>query len=274
MSSTLTDAWIKTALQVTGHFEDSSDPLGAVSGDFDGMGISLGVLQWNIGSSSLQPLVRALGRAKVVTAMPNYGVDLWTACTSTLPTGLSIVRGWQNGTKLRAPVMTELKAFTHSQAFVAQQIAASRKVAEDAFKAAAKWAAADPAAPGRSPSKGQFCWFFDTFTQNGGLKGLSYASAEQFIHLHGATGADDTICNWLAARTSADAGFRDSRKNAELWRDKVQQDDMPLVAMSYLRALSSRVAYRGDVLNRKATIAIGRGWVHAELHDLRAVLQS
>jgi len=77
----LTKSWVQPALKVTGPFEDSADPLGGVSGDFDGMGISLGVLQWNIGMGSLQPLVKNVGRAAVVDTMPVFGGELWTACT-------------------------------------------------------------------------------------------------------------------------------------------------------------------------------------------------
>src|SRR3954468_6042136 len=97
MPTQLNPALIEKALSITGHFEDSDDPLGAVSGDFDGMGISLGVLQWNIGSNSLQPMVRNIGLAKVRECMPSYGSGLWEACTSAIPHGLSIVRAWQVG---------------------------------------------------------------------------------------------------------------------------------------------------------------------------------
>ena len=62
----LHDTWIECALRITGHFEDSSDPLAAVSGDFDNQGISLGVLQWNIGSGSLQPIIKSVGRDTVL----------------------------------------------------------------------------------------------------------------------------------------------------------------------------------------------------------------
>ena len=64
--------------------EDSDDPLGAVSGNFDGMGISLGVLQWNIGSRSLQPIVQTIGKAAVTATMPQKGEDLWRACNTTV----------------------------------------------------------------------------------------------------------------------------------------------------------------------------------------------
>ena len=79
---------------------------------------------------------------------------------------------------------------------------------------------------------------------------------------------DDVICDWLAARGQDDAGFRDSRRNAALWRDKVPDERLALFVASYLRAMKARTQYRGDVLNRKATLAIGSGWVHGEQHTL------
>jgi hypothetical protein len=66
----VSDDFLTAGLKITGHFEDSDDPLAAVSGNFDAQGISLGVLQWNIGSNSLQPIVRFLGKASVTSTMP------------------------------------------------------------------------------------------------------------------------------------------------------------------------------------------------------------
>jgi hypothetical protein len=65
------------------------------------------------------------------------------------------------------------------------------------------------------------------------------------------------ICDWLAARGQDDARFRDSRRNAALWRDEVLDERLAPFAASYLRAVKARTQYRGDVLNRKATFAIG-----------------
>jgi hypothetical protein len=50
-------------LALTGSFETSkslSDCFSGLSGDFDGQGISFGVLQWNFGQKSLQPLLREM----------------------------------------------------------------------------------------------------------------------------------------------------------------------------------------------------------------------
>lgn len=263
--------WIKTALNITGHFEDSEDPFGGVTGDFDGMGISLGVLQWNIGSGSLQPLVKPLGEATVARLMPAHGQALWKACNAPIADGLRIVRGWQTGTRLGPEVRAELKSFCHSPDFIDQQIAAAETVAARAFAAAKAYAAHDPATGG--VGKPLFCWFFDVHTQNGGLSGLGYADVKQFIDANGASRADDTICDWLSDRNQADAGYRDSHRNAALWRDNVDPSQLSLFVLSFLRSQKSRTQYRADVLNRKGTIALGTGWVHLELHDLTPLLR-
>ena len=270
MPDVLPPAWIKTALSVTGSFEDSADPLGAVSGDFDGMGISLGVLQWNIGSGSLQPLIKAIGRAAIVGTMPHYGIDLWNACNAPISSGLSIVRAWQNGATLKPAVMGELKLLTHSDAFVTEEIATAEHTASIAFDHAQAYAASVTA--GATASLDLFCWFFDVYTQNGGLGTLSFADVQQFTAANGQAKVDDVICDWLAARTVADSGYRDSLKNAKLWRGTVLDAATNLFVLSYLRSLQARHQYRADVLNRKATIAIGEGWVHGEYHDLQNLL--
>jgi hypothetical protein len=257
--------WIAIALKVTGHFEDSADPLGAVSGDFDGMGISLGVLQWNIGSGSLQPMIRRIGEAPVVALMPVYGRELWSACTSNVATGLAIVRGWQDGSHLRPAVMAELKALVRGPEFTQQQIATATHTAEGAYATGEAWIADYDGSPIDLHS---FCWFFDVRTQNGGLKGVSAQAVKDFIREVGAQRVDDVVCDWLAARGPGDAGYRDARKNALLWRTDAPAAKLPLFAASYLRAMRARLEYRADVLDRKGTIALGSGWVHGELHRL------
>src|SRR5206468_2969200 len=139
--------------------------------------ISLGVLQWNIGMGSLQPMVRTIGRAAVVSAMPAYGAEMWAACSANVAEGLRIVRAWQPGGHLRQPVAAELKRLALCPPFVAQQIANADKVAERAYGSAAEWAGA---MTGGKPDKRLFCWFFDVLTQNGGLKGITFADVDGF----------------------------------------------------------------------------------------------
>lgn len=264
------DDWIKTALTVTGHFEDSANPLVAVTNDFDGMGVSLGVLQWNFGSGSLQPLALAAGEAAIRAAMPTIGADFLRACRLPIAQCLAVVRGWQPRGALTPAAKAELRAFTGGPAFVAQQIGAAGKVAAIAYNAATTWAASAPQP--KAATKREFAWFFDLVTQNGGLKGLDRGDVDAFVRGHGAARADDAVCDWLAAQPPSVAGFRDAHDNAAKWRNAVPEACLPLFVLSFLRSGLSRPAYRADTLNRKATIAIGSGFVHRERHALDALL--
>jgi hypothetical protein len=261
------DAWIKVALEITGRFENSADPFGGVSGDFDQMGISLGVLQWNLGMGSLQPLVKAIGRGQVLSLMPIYGHELWTACTGDIASALAIARRWQTGSKLRPDVRLELKNLARSPAFLDQQIAAAGEVGQRALDRAAAWTAGTPALQ-------EFCWFFDLLTQNGGLKDVSPAMVADFIAASGHQQADDVVCDWLESRPPTDHGVRDAWKNAALWRNQVPTGNLTLFVASYLRAQRAKPEWRTDTLNRKATIAVGHGWVHTSQHFLTDIFDS
>src|SRR5262245_33628952 len=152
----VSDDFLTTGLKLTGHFEDAEDPLGAVSGNFDGMGISLGVLQWNIGSNSLQPIVRGLGKAAVTAPMPTFGADLWNACNTTVSAGLAIVKAWQPANKLPKATFNELKAFVRSEPFQDRQLEVARDVGDKAWDAAVKW---NQQLGLPTPTKREFCWF-------------------------------------------------------------------------------------------------------------------
>lgn len=257
--------WIEPALLITGDFETSGDPFAAITGDFDGQGISCGVLQWNIGQGSLQPMIRHAGADTVAAHMPVYGGELWVAVGKTIPQGLAIVRAWQISGILKPEIKVELAQFCASTQMRAQQIAAAGRVAAIAYRGAARWAADHGA---EEPTKKEFCWFFDLITQNGGLKGLTLADVRQFIEHYGVVRTDDVVCDWLMARPSSQAGYRDSRKNGALWRDTIDNDDdLDLFVLSYLRSLKSNAPWQGVVLNRKAAVALKGGWVNGELMD-------
>ena len=264
----VSDDFLTAGLKITGHFEDSQDPLGAVSGNFDGMGISLGVLQWNMGSNSLQPMVKTIGKAAVTSTMPRFGDDLWRACNATVSGGLAIVKAWQPNNKLPKAVFNELKAYVRSPPFQEQQLKAARRVGNTAWATAVDWANKQ----GRqTATKREFCWFYDVFTQNGGLKTVTPKKVQDFIDNHGANSADDLICDWLAGRTDDNRGARDSRKNARLWRNAVPPPRLFLFVASFLRTAEANPLWHSDVMNRKGTIALGGGWVHAEQHDVTPI---
>jgi hypothetical protein len=257
----LPQGWVAAAVKVTCGFEVAGDPYAGVSGDFDGMGVSCGALQWNIGSNSLQPMVRAVGRARVAALMPTLGAEFWIGCQGTRAEGLTAVRKWQKGGKLSKVAETELRALMTSPEMRAEQDRAIEAVAERAYDGAEAWAAAYGLA---QPSQREFLWFFDLTTQNGGLKDIGPETVETFMRLNRPDRADDVICDYLAGLSGTSGHVKDAHHNAKLWRGKGDVEQQTLLALSYLRSLKSNPAWAHVVLNRKGTIAMGEGWVNGK----------
>ncbi len=265
---TVTNQELDTVVAVTGRFENSGDPWRGVTGDFDGMGISCGVLQWNIGSASLQPLVKAVGQAVVMREAPTIGADLWKACNGGVSAGLAIVRTWQANTKLKAIPARELANLMGSAEMKAQQTSRINVVANRADALALAWANA-AGRPARSLQ--ELVWFFDLVTQNGGLKDVDHADVRQFIQTSTPGKADDVACDWLLAAPATWWGRLDCIKNAGLWRDKVKPADLELFVLSYLRSGLSTARARGVVMNRKGALVFRKGWVNGQLFDFNGV---
>ncbi len=262
----LEPAWIDTALSLTGGFETAGDPFEAVAADFDGEGLSCGALQWNIGQGTLQPLVIAAGRDAVLREMPEWGEDFWNAVQASIPDGMAMVRYWQQD-GLNSRLKQELQCFLGCDEMRDEQRKAAGSIAVRAYRAAQGWAKAR----GDVLSKKEFCWFFDLVTQNGGLKGVGLAQVHAFLR-PSAERACDAICDWLTARRETQFGYRDALKNAAEWRGRVGESDLDLFALSYLRALKARVVSQPVVMNRRATLAAGHGWVNGHFFALDKAL--
>jgi len=262
----VTDEDVAAISGLVGRFENGGgDAYQGVTGDFDGQGISCGVLQWNIGQGSLQPLVMEAGEATVRAAMPTFGQDMWQACQKPIPVGLTIVRGWMNGAGLKATPKAELRQLMGTSAMRAAQTKRIRKVAETADGLASTWATQRGGGP---RTKQELALFFDFVTQNGGMSGVGYADVAAFKAATTPGKVDDMVCDWLAGLNASFWGYKDARKNGALWRNNVSGANLDLLVLSYLRAQKSRVKARGDVVNRKGTISTLKGNVHGELYDL------
>ncbi|MDD5287199.1 MAG: peptidoglycan-binding domain-containing protein, partial [Desulfuromonadaceae bacterium] len=89
-------------LALTGSFETGAalpDCFAGLSGDFDGQGISFGVLQWNFGQGSLQPLLKRMCSEYQETAEAlfhqNYG-ELISALNGSRSVQMAFARSIQN----------------------------------------------------------------------------------------------------------------------------------------------------------------------------------
>ena len=262
----LTPELLKSALEITGSIETNGNPWAGVSGDFDDQGISCGILQWNIGQKSLQPLVKACGQTAVQKYMPDFGDQLWAACHGSLAAGLTTVRSWQSNKKLKQDPRKELEALFGSAEMIEQQMAAAQEVGERSMALASRWA--NDLRGGGDPLLKEFCLFFDLVTQNGGMKNVWLDDVQTFIANTGRAKVDDAVANWIVSRPPTTAHYSDGKKNAALWRNNVADADVELFTLAYLRCLKSNETYRVVALNRKGTIAVTRGWVNGSLVEL------
>jgi hypothetical protein len=137
----LSDEWMEVALNITADFETSGNPWAQVTNDFDEQGISCGILQWNIGQGSLQPLVKDAGRETISRYMPAYGNELWEACHKSIQQALAVARGWQPGGNLRPAVRAELRALFGSSEMILIQKKYAKVTGRKALELAKKWAA-------------------------------------------------------------------------------------------------------------------------------------
>ena len=141
-------------------------------------------------------------------------------------------------------------------------------VADQADHLAAAWASARGTG-GRSPQ--ELVWFFDVVTQNGGMKGLTFADVKTFKASAGPGKADDLVCDWLAGVNSTFWGFKDAHANAARWRNTINDDPLDLLVLGYLRSQKSTLKARADVLNRKGTLAARKGEVHGTVFDFTGI---
>lgn len=260
--------WRADALSITCGFETTGDPYMMVAGDFDRMGISCGALQWNIGSNSLQPLIKNVGESVVRAAMPIYGVKMWEACTAPVARGLAIVRTFQGKNAkgqldLLPAAKAELRALMGTAEVRAQQDLAIDQKAKRAFELAERWAAERDQT---RPSKRLYCWMFDIATQNGSLEGQTPKAVAQFIAANRPDKVDDLICDYLKSFKGKGHEF-DARRNGARWRDQATGEKLELLCLTYLRAQTSKPQWRHVVINRKGSIAMGSGWVNSGLRD-------
>lgn len=263
------DEWEKAAVRITPGFETTGDPYLGVEGNFDGMGISCGALQWNIGQNSLQPMVRAVGEQLVLQTMPTLGGEMWKAGKAKPADGMPIVLGWQINNKLSQIARSELKALMGSATMRAEQHKRIDQVAQTSLQMASQWA---KSADRTKASKREFCWFFEIVTQNGSLKGLTHEDVSDFIGNSGQKDALKLICDFLASQSGTSGHVKDANKNAASWRGVSDPLIIELLVATYLRSKTALPQWRHVVINRKGTVAVGKGWVNSSQFDFSDIL--
>lgn len=233
----LAQKYLDKALMITGAFEGRG--FDALAGNFDGQGISAGILQWNFGQGSLQskilkPFVAAHGMDALNKFFP---ISMEYVPSMSTSEGVAFAKKYMlAGTAVKAEWRKAWEAFLKDSRTIAIQKAAAASVADSAEKYCNAW--------GMS-SERAFCWFFDIVTQNGSIKISKPVYTKALM--------DKAVA------------FCAIGKNNELWgtlRKNFSSEQDVLMIASYQRAMLSKSAYQQDVMSRKGTIAAGSGTVH------------
>ena len=227
-------------LALTGAFETNHPPpdcFAGLSGDFDGQGISFGVLQWNIGQGNLQPLLAEMNRnhPDLLGQIfgPNYSA-LVAMLGETLDEQLAWARSIQDPIKhaLFEPWQGQFKTLGRQQEFQDIETKSAAGLFQDARTLCNDYGVSSQRAA---------ALMFDIMVQNGGIK------------------------NWVRPLILSDFQQLDQAGS--------EPGDVPL-EVARLRIVATRVAssanpkWIADVQNRKLTIANGQGTVHGDYYDL------
>jgi hypothetical protein len=220
-------------LSLTGTFETGQAPpecFAGLSGDFDGQGISLGVLQWNFGQGSLQPLLAqaiADHPAVMETLFQSHLDVLRAALAEDQPELMRFVRSIQDPIRhlVREPWRGMFKSLCRTPEFQAIQARHA-----DAIFAAARALAAQYGL--RSPRGTAL--MFDIKVQNGSISAL--VKAQIMADIAALRGGGDEVAR--------------------------------MVIIANRRADAANPRWVEDVRARKLCIARGAGVVHGIRYDL------
>ncbi|MGE0384489.1 MAG: peptidoglycan-binding protein [Gammaproteobacteria bacterium] len=229
----------RRCLALSGAFETGEPPpqcFAGLSGDFDGQGLSFGVLQWNVGQRSLQPLMaRMLARHRAVVQgiFHDYTAVLQAALAAPQDEQMQFVRRIQHPVKhtVNEPWRGLLRALGRTPEFQVIQAEAAARLLQAARR--------DCGAYGVR-SQRALALMFDIRVQNGSIGAVTRA---QILADFGA-GRDDP--------------------------DPAQAEVRRLRIIANRRAEAANPRWVEDVRARKLCIAEGEGTVHGIAYDLRA----
>ena len=218
-------------LALTGTFETGTpvpDCFAGITGDFDGQGLSLGALQWNLGQGSLQPLIRSMVRSHpglLESVFQEHYPELKVVFSATAEDQLNWVRSIQDPRRntVNEPWRGLLKTLGRQKEFQEIQVREAAVLYRQALDLCHNY--------GLWSQRG-VALMFDIKVQNGSISELVRAQIQRQIHQLPSTLSE-------AAREQA-----------------------MLEIIANRRAEASNRRWVEDVRRRKLTIARGEGEVH------------
>ena len=227
-------------LALTGGFETNQPPpdcFAGLSGDFDGQGLSFGVVQWNIGQATLQLLLAEMNQNHPDLLGQIFGSN-YSALVAMLGEPLDEQLAWARSIQdpirhvLFEPWQGQFKTLGRQQEFQDIEAKYAASLFQDALVLCDEYGVSSQRAA---------ALMFDIKVQNGGIK------------------------SWVKPLILSD--FQ------QLDQGGAEAGDVPMEVVR-LRIIATRVAssanpkWIADVQNRKLTIANGQGTVHGNYYDL------
>lgn len=223
-------------LALTGAFETSAgvpDCFAGISGDFDGQGLSFGVLQWNIGQGTLQPML-AQFTARHGDLAASVFADRLDALRRMLDAPRAEQLAWARSTQDTRRRVTEpwagmFRALGRTPEFQQIQTEHAAGVHQAALELCARFGVTTERA---------VALMFDIRVQNYSISAGTEAKIRE---------------DFAALPTGA---------------DPLETEAARLRSIANRRAEAAGAAFAGDVRARKLTIANGAGTVHGVEYDL------
>ena len=242
---------LELCVQVTGTFEDNAPTYDAVTGNFDGQGLSVGILQWNAGSGTLQNLLVNIAATMTWPTMQTYfksDIHQFALLKPADAIQWCVDHYLQEGsTKVDPAAKVCWQNMLQQQASIDAQVA----YATNTVLARAK-VLASTYCPDTPTSTRATAFFFDLVTQSGGMQN-SRGKVEPI-----AAGVVPDVSDVL------DFTHENNLKVAGMWEVVVQSDPLAarLLHYAYERSKLSNPLYIWDALSRRGSIACRAGIVH------------
>ena len=263
---------LEVCLGITGQFEGGHG--GArydlVSGNFDDMGMSVGCLQWNPGTGSIQKLLK-LTFQKLGGVPKGYESIEALSRMGALAATRWVVANWINQTTpkgVKGPLTAEAEALWKSFLALDESVAAQQELAQAKLDAAIDEAMHYLPWLGENINDRVAAFFFDLRVQQGGMtkrRGDGSLWSPEILDR-----PEDA--NYTQALDFASS--QGKTKTAGAWASACIQDPLAQVLLHYAfaRAAMARTEYVWDALSRRGTIACRVGSVHGAWMDLTQIL--
>lgn len=249
--------WCNKAIAIVQVFE-GDDPWANITGNFDGCYLTCGSLgftwKYNNQIPMIWELLKKAGTPRAKELMPTCWDEYMSAVTAGETAGGAIVAKWSNGSaNVKEPYLSELRRFWKSPEMV--EIQTSHAWTQFGMFAQKKCLESQQYFKMSAPQFSHFVYWFDQAVLNGTSKTINFGDTVTF----------DVIQSWVPGGYAAD----DLKANKLLWAKqypKASSDQQILFQMAYLRAVISGAEFKGVVMNRRGTLALGLGMVDGDQH--------